>query len=251
MWEFNLERVNLNNKFEKDELEIFLSRFDLILDIDVTYTIVYRADGEIKATASIAGRILKCFAISKEYRGSKMLGELVNNLMDRLFEQGIYHSFIFTRPDKIRSFSNLGYNLIYKASEVALLENGIYDIKSSLKQLKEDNNMDTNTEKVAILMYNEAITQKDLKLIEDICKENEKVLLFSTKGMVSNEIKLISNLNIVTENEYLFPYDLFPKYFIIDETIRVRAFKELILGIFNEYFSYGFNIKKIYVCEGI
>lgn len=251
MCEFNLERVNLSNKYEKNELEIFLSNFNLILDMDVTYSVVYRVNGEIKATASIAGNILKCFALSEEYRGTRILGELANNLMDRLFHQGIYHSFIFTRPDKIRSFSALGYKLIYKANEVALLENGIYDIKISLNKFKADNNMDTNGEKVAILMHKNGVTQKDRQCIEHIFNENKEILLFSTEAMDSNEITLKGNFKIVPNNEYLFSYDLFPKYFIKDEEIRVRAFKELILGIFNEYFSYSFNVKKIYVCEGI
>jgi [citrate (pro-3S)-lyase] ligase len=251
MWEINLERVNLKNQFEKDEIEIFLNEFDLVLDVDVTYAVIYRVNGEVKATASIAGNILKCFAISREYRGTQILGELVNNLMDRLFEQGIYHSFIFTRPDKITSFIRVGYKLVYKASEVALLENGIYDIKRSLKKFIEDNNIDTDEEKMAILICNNEITQKNIEFIKDMSRKDEKVLLFSTESIEDNENKVISKLKLAPQNEYLFSYNSFPKYFIKEEAVRAKAFKELILGIFNEYFFYSFNIKKLYVCEGI
>ena len=63
------EWVNLKDRVEREEVEVFLRGFDLSLDQDVDYTLVIR-DGvspgaSIVATCSKAKNVLKCFAVSR------------------------------------------------------------------------------------------------------------------------------------------------------------------------------------------
>lgn len=66
-----------NNKFEKVEVEKFLSTFNLKYD-DVDYTIVIRNNDKIVATASKKDDIIKCFAISDEMQGEGLTNLLVS-----------------------------------------------------------------------------------------------------------------------------------------------------------------------------
>ena len=131
MYGVNTERVNLKNRLEREEVETFLQGFNLILDQDVDYTIIIR-DGVspgalIVATCSKAKSVLKCFAVREELRGEGISAILISTLIDELFSQGIYHSFIFTKPAQAHIFAALNFKLIQSNADVALLENGIYD----------------------------------------------------------------------------------------------------------------------------
>ena len=134
------EWVNLKDLGEREEVETFLRGFDLALDQDVDYTLVVR-DGmsqgaSIVATCSKARNVLKCFAVREELRGEGIASILISALIDKLFSEGMYHSFIFTKPSNAHIFLALNFKLIHSNIDVALLENGIYDIYKVLEQMK-------------------------------------------------------------------------------------------------------------------
>ena len=103
MYNLNLEKINLNKDRDVLEVKDFLKKFNLDLDNDVDYTVVIRQEGEIKATCSKAKSVFKCFAVSEELRGEGVSAILLNGLNDRLFEENIYHSFIFYKARKYRN----------------------------------------------------------------------------------------------------------------------------------------------------
>ena len=138
MYEYNTEWINLKDKSSREEVETFLNSFDLILDKDVDYTIIIRNGEKIAATCSKAKNVLKCFAVAEEYRGEGITAKLISTLIDKLFKQGIYHSFIFSKPATAYIFTSLNFKLLYNNEDVALLENGIYDINKALEEMKKD-----------------------------------------------------------------------------------------------------------------
>ena len=159
MYWLNIEKVNLNNKISLDEVKEFLRRFDLDLDKNVDYTLVIRENGIIKATASKSKSVLKCFAISKELQGEGISNKLITALNDKLFEEGIYHSFVFTKPNNIELFTNMGYKLVAEGMGVILLENGIYDINKYLKGIIKNHNIDINKKHSALVMNSNHLTE--------------------------------------------------------------------------------------------
>lgn len=258
MYGIEVQRLNLHSKEERQELESFLSKFNLNLDKDVDYSLIIRDGDVIKATCSKAKNVLKCFAVDKELRGEGITSTLISNLIDKLFEEGIYHSFIFTKPENISIFSSLSFKLVYKANDVALLESGVYNINSYLDKLAKKYNIDNN-EKAALVMNCNPFTLGHKYLIEKAAEENEEVLVFiveENKSLFSFDVRYelvkegtahLKNVKVISGGEYIISSATFPSYFLREESVRLKAYTELDAGIFAKYFCPKLNIKKRYV----
>ena len=172
MYGFNTERINLKDKDEVKEVCDFLQTFQLQLDDNVDYTIVIRQNEVIKATCSKSKNVFKCFAVSDDLRGTGVSATLMGAVSDKLFEEGIYHSFIFTKVENIDIFTSLGYKLIHKIENVALLESGIYDIKKYLEDMQVEYNIDGVTKKSAIVMNCNPFTLGHRYLIEEAARQS-------------------------------------------------------------------------------
>lgn len=264
MYGARTEEINLQDRSEWEEVETFLRDFDLILDRDVDYTIVIRDGGaegaSIVATCSKAKSVLKCFAVAEEYQGQGIATILISALIDKLFGQGIYHSFIFTKPAQVPVFASLNFKLIHGNAEVALLENGIYDIYKALEVMRSKYAIGDG-EKAALVMNCNPFTLGHKYLIEEAAKCNEEVMVFIVEEdqsifpfgvryeLVRQGVSHLKNVKVVPSGEYIISSATFPSYFIREEEERVRAYAELDASIFGKYFSKSFNITKRYVGE--
>lgn len=260
MQEYNTEWVNLKDKESRQEVESFLNSFDLILDSDVDYTIVIRNGTRVVATCSKARNVLKCFAVSIELRGEGITSLLISTLIDKLFEQGIYHSFIFTKPDKVHIFSSLNFKLLHSNEDVALLESGIYDINKALEEMKSKYDM-SEGEKSAIVMNCNPFTLGHRYLIEEASKKSKEVLVFIVEEdkslfpfktryeLAFKGVEHLKNVKVLPGGEYIISSATFPSYFLRKEGEKLRAYVDLDASIFGKYFCKSFNITKRYVGE--
>lgn len=258
MYGLAVENINLKNELEKQEVESFLQGFGLILDKDVDYTIVLREGSLIRATCSKAKNVLKCFAVSEDLRGEGITSTLISALIDKLFEQGIHHSFIFTKPDKVEIFEGLNYKLIEKVKDVALLESGIYDINKYLDKLINKYEI-SNKEKSALVMNCNPFTLGHKYLIEKASEESEEVLVFIVEedrslfpfnvryNLVKEGTSHLKNVKVIPGGEYIISSATFPSYFLREEGTKLKAYTELDATIFAKYFCSKLNIKKRYV----
>ncbi|MGL4730393.1 MAG: [citrate (pro-3S)-lyase] ligase [Clostridium sp.] len=261
MYGLNVESVNVQKNIYRQEVVEFLNRFDLDLDKDVDYTVVIRKDGVIKATCSKAKSVFKCFAVDDDLRGEGVSATLLNALNDKLFEEGKYHSFIFTKPKNVEIFSGLGYKLIEKVEKVALLENGMYNIKSSLKKIISKEEIDINKKRAALVVNCNPFTLGHLYLIEKAAKENEEVIVFVVEedkslfpfkvryDLVKKGCSHLSNVKVVKGGEYIISSATFPSYFLRKEDDILKAYTTLDATIFGKYFCSELNINKRYVGE--
>lgn len=258
MFGIQVEKVNLNSETERKEVDDFLRGYDLILDKDVDYTLVMRENNVIKATCSKARNVLKCFAVSDEWRGEGVTATLISALVDILFEQGIYHCFIFTKPDKVEIFSSLNFKLIHTAKDVALLESGMTDINRYLKNLKEKYKL-LDEEKAAIVMNCNPFTLGHKYLIEEAAAKEKHVLIFMVEEdrslfpfkaryeIVKKGISHLKNVTVIPGGEYIISSATFPSYFLREESKKLKAYTELDAAIFGKYFCKSLNIKRRYV----
>lgn len=262
MVDLKLQKVNLNNKDEREEVDEFLKKFDLNLDNDVDYTIVARnANGNIKGTSSKAKSVFKCFAVSEELRGEGITSLLVTNLINKLFEEGRYHSFVFTKPDKADIFKSLNFRLIKKVKHAALLEYGMYDINKALSDMAEKYSIDEKTPKSAIVMNCNPFTLGHKYLIEKaskccrqvivfIVEEDKSVFPFDVRYDIARKETLhFKNVKVIPGGEYIISSATFPTYFLKEEDMRHIAYSEIDAGIFGEYFCPRFNITERFVGE--
>lgn len=259
MYEYFIEKVNLNNKDEVLEVKEFLIKYNLDLDKDVDYTLVIKKDNNIKGTCSKSKSVLKCFAISEELRGEGLSEKLITSLNDRLFEEGIYHSFIFTKPENTAIFTGLGYTVVAEVDKVTLLENGIYNINKYLDKLATKYDLNSEKHRAAIVMNCNPFTLGHRYLIEEASKKAEEVLVFIVEeekslfpfkvryNLVKEGVKDLINVKVIEGGEYIISSATFPSYFLRKEDEVLKAYTKLDGTIFAKYFCERFNIKKRFV----
>lgn len=259
MYEYCIEEINLNDTEQKTEVERFLKSFNLILDKDVDYTIVLKSEDKIFATCSKAENVLKCFAVSEQLRGEGFSSILINKLIDKCFEEGIYHSFIFTKPENIQIFSSLNFKLITTVDKASILEYGITDISKYFKKLTDKYNVDTKAEKTSLVMNCNPFTLGHQFLIEKASSENDEVVVFIVEEdrslfpfevrlkLVKEGTKHLENVKIIPGGEYIISSATFPSYFLRQEDERLTTFTELDSDIFGKYHCKALNITKRYV----
>lgn len=261
MYGFNVQRINLKDEDEVKEVKDFLQTFQLQLDDNVDYTIVIRENKEIKATCSKAKNVFKCFAVSDDLRGEGVAATLLGEISDRLFQEGIYHSFIFTKVENKEIFASLGYKLIHEIENVALLESGIYDIEKYLVDIQKEYNIDKSTKKAALVMNCNPFTLGHRYLIEEAARQSEEVLVFIVEEdkssfpfkyryeMVKEGVSHLHNVQVIKGGEYIISQATFPSYFLRKEDEVLKAYTTLDASIFGRYFCKALNITKRFVGE--
>jgi [citrate (pro-3S)-lyase] ligase len=261
MYGFNVEKINLKHEEEVQEVRDFLQTFHLELDDNVDYTVVIRKNEEIKATCSKSKNVFKCFAVSDELRGEGVAATLMGAVSDKLFDEGIYHSFIFTKIENIDIFTSLGYKIIHEIENVALLESGIYDIKKYLKDMQKEYNIDANTKKSALVMNCNPFTLGHRYLIEEAARQSVQVLVFIVEedkssfpfihryAMVKEGVSHLHNVRVIKGGEYIISRATFPSYFLRKEDEILQAYTTLDASIFGRYFCTSLNITKRFIGE--
>lgn len=259
MYNLNVERINLKNERDVEEVREFLKNFDLELDKDVDYTIVIRDNYKIKATCSKSKSIFKCFAVSVDLRGEGVTAVLINALNDRLFEEGKYHSFIFTKPENIEIFQGIGYKTIANTEKVVLLENGIYNIEAYLEKLAKEHNINDKKERGAIVVNCNPLTLGHLYLMDEASKNCEELLIFVVEenkslfpfevryNLVKEGTKHLKNVKVIRGGEYIISSATFPSYFLRKKDEILEAYTTLDARIFGIYYGGKFNINYRYV----
>lgn len=260
MLDYEIISINLKDKKERKTIEDFLLKYNLNLDKAVDYTLaVVDKNYKILATASKENKVLKCFAVDESLRGENITSTLLTKLIDKQFQQGIYHGFLFTKPENINIFTSVNFNLIYKVEEAALLEYGFTDINKSIDKIIKENHINPLTKKSALVMNCNPFTKGHRFLIEFAAKYSKEVIVFvveEDKSMFPFEerIKLVkegtkdlSNVKVIGGTEYIISSATFPAYFLRKEEERMKAFEKLDCSIFGKYFKESFNIDKRYV----
>jgi [citrate (pro-3S)-lyase] ligase len=259
MYNFNIERINLKNERNVEEVRDFLKEFNLELDNDVDYTVVIREGEKVKATCSKAKSVFKCFAIDNTLRGEGISATLINALNDKLFEEGVYHSFIFTKPENLEIFQGIGYKEVARTHNVALLENGIYDIHSYLETLGDTQEITSKKQRGAIVVNCNPLTLGHLYLIEEAARNCEELLVFVVEenkslfpfeirfNLVKEGTKHLKNVKVIKGGEYIISSATFPSYFLRKKDDILEAYTSLDATIFGKYFGSKFNIKKRFV----
>ena len=84
-------------------------------------TFVWEENGDILATGSIAGNVLKYIAICSKIQGH---GETFNSLVSKLENEaailGRFHLFVFTKPQYIQSFQYVGFHELARVEQGAI-----------------------------------------------------------------------------------------------------------------------------------
>lgn len=257
MYGVYIEVIDLNGS-ERLEVERFLSAFNLTLDKNIEYTFAARMGGHMVGTCSIAGKVLKCFAVSPHVQGQGVGALLVTHAVNFLFDKGIYETYIFTMPENKAVFEGMGYKTVYTVEKAALLEGGKADIVKDIRRMVARSGLD-NGEKAALVMNCNPFTLGHRYLIEKAARENTQVVVFIVQqdlsafpfearyDLIKRGTEDLENVTVLPGGDYIISSVTFPSYFLKEENERLRAYTRLDAGIFGKYIAAAFNIKKRYV----
>lgn len=255
---YRIEEISLDNYDEIKEIKTFLNKFNLEYEDDIDYSIAINLNGTIIATASKHKNVLKCFAVLEEYQGFGITNSLIKKIEDRMFEEGLYHFFIYTLSHNKDKFISIGYNEIITADGICILENGNKNITSFLNNIKSNNNISDN-EKACIIMNANPFTLGHKYLIELAAKENDEVIVFVVSEEKSsfpfkNRFKLVKdgvvdfkNVTVVETGPYMISNATFPTYFLKKMTNVLKLQTKIDCEIFLKYYKKIFNITKRYI----
>lgn len=252
-----LSEVNLKDDREIKNISTFLESLGIKLEADIDYSVVYKENDKILASASKSNNILKCFGVDKSLQGENITSVMLTALVNKLCEEGIFHYFLFTKKEKEDIFISLGFKLLYRGELSSLLENGIYSIDDKLVKMKKDFNI--SGENSAIVLNCNPYTKGHRYLIEEASKKSKTLLLFIVQEdrsvfsfndrleIVKEGVKDIKNAVVIPGGEYIISSASFPTYFLKKKEEMVLSQAQIDAGIFGKYFCSEFNIKDRYV----
>ena len=250
------EKINLSNPFEREEIETFLKEFNLKFEAGIDYTVAVRNKGKVVGTCSKTKNVLKCFAVDSSMQGEGITNIMIKNLQDKLFEEGVFHSFVFTKPEYAVTFKSLGYSQVGSSKKVTLLEGGFTKIDNVLESLGKKYDILNSRVKTALVMNCNPFTLGHRYLIEEAAKRSEEVVVFIVEedrslfpfhvryDLVKQGVKDLINVKVVPGGEYIISSATFPAYFLREKGELLREYTELDAGIFGNYFCKKFNITK-------
>ncbi len=241
---FFSDELNLNNPIEVEEIKKFLKIFNVDYDIpDKTYVI--RDNGEIIATGSASGNILKYFFAKCTYSGQGAIGIIYNSLLEYLMEKGYSSYFIFTTPNNKAIFESLGLKEVYSTNRVMLLEGGFYNYNNWIKETKKNLGVKAGKRGAVIVNCNpmtlghkylmlKALEEVD-ELLIFLVEEDLSIFPFEDRyNIIKNEFKDETRIKVLKGGPYIISRGTFPTYFIKKKDEMLEIYTELDAKIFAE-----------------
>lgn len=216
------------------------------------------ADERLVATGALAGNVLKYIAASNESANSASLfNQIVSELINRLRQKGIFHAFVFTKPQYIQSFEYVGFTLLAQSTNGALLEVGSPAIQDYLAQIKKPQPSDKDV--AAIVMNANPFTLGHRYLVEKAAQESDLVYVFVVSenqalftsqerlALVRAGTKDLKNVVVLAGGAYMVSYATFPAYFIKSRDQVIDYQTTLDARIFGSWIAPALGINKRYL----
>ena len=245
------------------QLRAFLADTGLKYDERVTYSLCLVEDDRIAAAGSLDGNVLKCIAVSNDFQAGGLAACIVSGLIDEAARNGIFHLFLFTKPENEALFGSLGFYAIAKTGDALLMENkknGINDFVSALNDNTKKMAAAINTGTTgAIVMNCNPFTSGHQYLIETAAKQCALLHIFvvsENKSAVPADVRYrlakagtahIANALIHPTGPYLISSATFPDYFFKDSVSPDAVNTLLDLAIFAERFAMPLGITHRFV----
>lgn len=260
-----VNQIDIHQKRDAQKWRAFLEKQGISgfapQEIDaVEQTFVWKdSSRNIVATGSIAGNILKYVAIDPNYQeNGAMFNQVISYLVNQAAIQKKFHLFVFTKPKYIKSFEYVGFKLLAKVDTGAVLENGVPNVSTYVRDLPHVKNQEK--QKIAAIVANaNPFTKGHRYLIEKASQENDWVYVFVVSQNVSlftfdERFELVKqgtadlkNVIVVPGKEYMVSYATFPAYFLKDGQDVGRYQAKLDATLFKNKIAKPLNITARYL----
>ena len=242
------------------QVEALLKQEGIEKDGNLDYTCaMYDEDYNPIATGSCFGNTLRCFAVSRDHQGEGLLNEVVTHLINYQYDRGNYALFLYTKPESVAFFHDLGFYEIARAEgQAVFMENRRTGFASYLKGLGERDA--DGVRSAAVVMNANPFTLGHRYLLEKASRENDVVHLFLVsedasvfpfavrKKLVEQGTADLKNLVLHDSGPYIISSATFPSYFLKDEMAVVQGHARLDLAVFTRI-ARALGISRLYVGE--
>lgn len=249
---FFSDEINKSNEKDIEEIKEFLNQFQVNYDYP-DKTFVIRDNGEIIATGSADGNILKYFFACKKYEGQGAIGIIYNSLLNHVLESGYDSFFVFTTPNNRMVFQSLGLKEVHSTDRVSLFEGGFYNYNSWVKKVKSSLNPKKGTRGAIIMNCNpmtlghKYLIEKALEKVDDllifVVEEDKSIFPFNDRfNIMKEEVKDLEQVNLLKGGPYIISQGTFPTYFIKKKDEMLEIYTELDGSIFGEKIAKDLDI---------
>ena len=233
-----------------------LGKAGLDPDPQVERTALIWDNGQLIATGSRQGNLLKCIAVEEAWQGEGLTATLITALRQDAFSEGHRHLFLYTKPQNANQFTSLFFYAIAQTSQVLLMENrqnGIGQFVDSLP-VPEQGGVTG-----AAVMHCNPFTRGHRYLIETAAAECDRLYVFVLSeegGQFSPEDRMamvkagtadLKNVTVLPTGPYLISSATFPTYFLKDKDRLPEIQCELDIAVFIRYFAPKLGITRRYV----
>lgn len=222
--DYDIRELPLSLDFNRRRVERFLKDNDLRLDEVETYVGVFNSEEELVGGGGLQGDIIKCVAVRPEERGSGLMARIVSRLQSVAESRGYHTTMVFTKPENLALFRDLGYVLIGQVPRAILLESSgqrLAVFKTKLQALRtpdEDTGvivMNANPFTLGHKYLVETAAQRVGRLVVLVVSEDKSDFLFSERlAMVKAGTSHLPNVVVAESGPYVISSATFPTYFL-------------------------------------
>jgi [citrate (pro-3S)-lyase] ligase len=247
---------------ERAEVERLLAQSGLVFEGEPDCTVLVEDESEnLAATASIKDNIIKMVAADNSYRDAGLAGTAISGVMSYARERGIYHLFIYTKPDMAEKFGYLGFSELAANDSAVLMESGqpsSSDFESYLKSEKLDGGlapfgaavMNCNPFTLGHRFLIESAASRCGGLYVIVVREDLSEFPFEDRmALVKAGTADIPNVRVINGGSYAVSRQTFPTYFLKDradrEIARIQA--ALDIDLFSRLFVPALSISERFV----
>jgi [citrate (pro-3S)-lyase] ligase len=237
------------------KLRAFLDENGLKYDERVGFSVCAVEGDEILAAGSLDGDVLKCVAVSRQHQTEGLAALIVTELIEEAARNGVFHLFLFTKPQNEPLFGSLGFYLIAKTADVLLMENKKHGVRDFVSAMKQTDVLLT-TDVGAVVVNCNPFTKGHQYLIEEAAKRCHFLYVFVVSADKSDfpaELRFrlvqagtahIANARVFPTGPYLVSSATFPDYFFKD-TVNVDEANTLLdITVFAERFAAPLGITR-------
>ncbi|USS93288.1 [citrate (pro-3S)-lyase] ligase [Fructilactobacillus ixorae] len=258
--ETDIREINLRQPAEFEQWRQFLAGLGIANftanEVDpVDETIGIFVADQLVATGSASENVLKYIGVSHTADGNgAYFNQIVSTLLTNLGQRGIFHVFVFTKPQYAASFQHVGFQEIVHSDYAAFLETGptsIHDYLAAIPKVAGPSS--------AIVMNANPFTRGHRYLVEEAAKQSQHVYVFvvsTDKSLFNTQERFemvqagtadFPNVDVVAGGDYLVSYATFPAYFLKTDKNRVRYQTTIDALIFKERIAPALTIKTRYL----
>lgn len=213
--------------------------------------------GELIATGSLDGNVLKYIAVSAESQGEGLCAKVVSLLMQQAVREEHEHLLLCTKPENRQMFRSTGFYPVSETRDMLLMENQRDGIRSFVSSLPKAPPGDVG----AIVANCNPFTRGHRYLAETAAGQcdflyvflvSEDRSFFSARDrleLARQNLTDLPNVMVCPTGDYMISAATFPTYFLKDQSCATEYSAELDLRIFAEHFARPLGISRRFVGE--